>query len=200
MEYSRTRKTLYNAFFGVVTRVITLVMSFVTRTIFIKTLGIQYAGVSSVFTDVLTVLSFAELGIGSAITYALYKPIAENDEEQIAKYMTVYKKIYRVIALVVFAVGLLLIPFLDYIITDAPDIQEDIRLIYFLYLLNASVSYLLVYKSTFLTAAQKDYLVSRYKIIISIVRLVVEIIILLLTHNFILYLIVAIAMTITKLF
>ncbi len=198
MEYSRTRKTLYNAFFGVVTRVITLVMSFVTRTIFIKTLGIQYAGVSSVFTDVLTVLSFAELGIGSAITYALYKPIAENDEEQIAKYMTVYKKIYRVIALVVFAVGLLLIPFLDYIITDAPDIQEDIRLIYFLYLLNASVSYLLVYKSTFLTAAQKDYLVSRYKIIISIVRLVVEIIILLLTHNFILYLIVAIAMTIVN--
>ena len=146
MKESRTKYTFLNSITGMIVKIVTIVVVFVTRTVFIKTLGIQYAGVSGVFSNVLTVLSFAEMGIGSAIVYALYKPIADNDEVQIAKLMNAYKKIYSIIAVVILALGLCLIPFLGFIITDVPDIIEDIRLIYVLYLLNTASSYLLIYK------------------------------------------------------
>lgn len=198
MKESRTKYTFLNSITGMIVKIVTIVVAFVTRTVFIKTLGIQYAGVSGVFSNVLTVLSFAEMGIGSAIVYALYKPIADNDEVQIAKLMNAYKKIYSIIAVVILALGLCLIPFLGFIITDVPDIIEDIRLIYVLYLLNTASSYLLIYKSSFLTAAQKDYLVSKAKIIVSIGKATVECVVLLLTHNFILYLLISIFTQVTQ--
>ena len=193
MANSRTKNTLLNAAGGIVVKLSSMLTAFIVRSVFLYVLGIEYAGVSSVFTDVLTVLSFAELGIGTAITYALYKPIAEHDEQTIAKYMSAYKRIYTTIACVILCIGLCLIPFLNFIITDAPDIVEDLRLIYLLYLLNTSVSYLLIYKTTFLTAAQKDYLVSKYKVIVSLVKAVVECCILLIFKNFIADLLVSIA-------
>lgn len=192
MGNSRTKNTFLNSLAGIVVKTVTILTAFITRTVFIKTLGIQYAGVSGVFTDILTVLSFAEMGIGSAIIYALYKPIAENDERQIAKLMNAYKRIYSAIAFVILALGMALIPFLGVIIKDVPDIVEDIRMIYILYLANTASSYLLIYKSSFLTAAQKDYLVSKAKIYVSLGKAVVECVILLVTHNFILYLLVSI--------
>lgn len=192
MEYSRTKKTFLNAAAGIAVKMIGIITTFLTRTVFIYVLGIEYAGVSSVFTDVLTVLSFAELGIGSAITYALYKPIADNDEDRIIRLMSAYRKIYTLIAGVIFGVGLLLLPFLDVIITNVPNITENIKLIYILYLFNTAVSYLLIYKATFLTAAQKDYLVSKIKVFLSLAKAVIECIILLLTHNFIVYLVLSI--------
>lgn len=190
---SRTKNTLLNTIGGFAVKIATLLAAFITRTIFIKTLGIQYAGVSGVFTDVLTVLSFAEMGIGAAIAYALYKPIADNDEPAIARLMNAYRKIYTAIAGVILGLGLCLIPFLGYIITDVPDIVEDIRLIYILYLLNTASSYLLIYKSAFLTAAQKDYLVSKVRIWISLARAAAECVCLLLFRSFIVYLFISIA-------
>lgn len=198
MPNSRTKNTFLNSLAGIAVKVITIFTAFITRTVFIKTLGIQYAGVSGVFTDVLTVLSFAEMGIGSAIVYALYKPIAENDERQISKLMNAYKKIYSIIAFVILCLGMALIPFLGYIIRDVPDIAEDIRLIYVLYLVNTASSYSLIYKSSFLTAAQKDYLVSRSKIYMSLAKAIAECAILLLTHNFILYLLISIITQLTQ--
>lgn len=198
MKESRTKYTFLNSITGMIVKIVTIVVAFVTRTVFIKTLGIQYAGVSGVFSNVLTVLSFAEMGIGTAIVYALYKPIADNDEVQIAKLMNAYKKIYSIIAVVILVLGLCLIPFLGFIITDVPDIIEDIRLIYVLYLLNTASSYLLIYKSSFLTAAQKDYLVSKAKIIVSIGKATVECAVLLLTHNFIFYLLISIFTQVTQ--
>ncbi len=184
----RTKNTILNAISGIFVKFIGLITAFVSRTIFLKMLGINYAGVSSVFTDILTVLSFAELGIGTAITYALYKPIATNDQSQIGKLMYAYKKIYTTIAIVIFAVGLLLIPFLNIFIKDAPDIKEELWTIYLLYLINTAVSYLLIYKSTFLTAAQKDYLVSKYKILLNVIKTIVECVLLVVFKNFIVFL------------
>ena len=193
MNNSRTKNTLLNALGGMAVKTSGFFTAFVARTVFLYVLGIQYAGVSSVFTNVLTVLSFAELGIGTAITYALYKPIAENDEKQIGKLMNAYKKIYTTIGAVIFLLGLCLLPFLEYLIKDAPNIKEDLRLIYLFYLANTSVSYLLIYKSTFLIAAQKDHLVSKYKVIISIVKTAVECVVLLVFKNFIAYLACSVA-------
>lgn len=192
MSNSRTKNTVLNSIFGIFVKVVTLLSAFIVRTIFIKVLGIQYAGVQGVFSDVLMMLSFAELGIGSAITYALYKPIAENDELQIGKLMRAYRNIYTLIAFVVLVLGIILTPFLDYIIHDVPDIKESIQLIFLLYVLNSATSYLLIYKSTFLTAAQKDYLVSKYRIAITILRSLIECVLLLIFGNFILYLLVGI--------
>ena len=126
MSNSRTKNTFLNALGGLIVKMSGFLTAFISRTVFLYVLGIEYAGVSSVFTNVLTVLSFAELGIGTAITYALYKPIAENDDHQIGKLMNAYRKIYTTIAGVIFALGLCLLPFLEYIIKDAPNLKEDL--------------------------------------------------------------------------
>ncbi len=195
---SRTKNTILNVLGGIAVKTSGFFTTFITRTVFLYILGIEYAGVSSVFTNVLTVLSFAELGIGTAITYALYKPIAENDNRQISKLMNAYKKIYSTIAAVIFLLGMCLLPFLEYLIKDAPSIKENLRLIYLFYLANTSVSYLLIYKSTFLIAVQKDHLVSKYRVIVSIVKMIVECIALLVFKNFIVYLACSIVFSFTQ--
>lgn len=188
MNSGRTKKTLLNVLGGIAVKLSGFITTFVTRTVFLNVLGIQYAGVSSVFTSVLTVLSFAELGIGTAITYALYKPIAENDTRQISKLMNAYKKIYLTISAIIMALGLCLLPFIEHVIKDAPSIKEDLRLIYVMYLANTSISYLLIYKTTFLIAVQKEYLVSKYHVLISFSKMVIECVTLLIFKNFIIYL------------
>lgn len=189
MANSRTKNTLLNAVGGILLKFVSMVLAFLTRTVFLKTLGIQYAGVSDVFTSILMILSFAEMGIGSAIVFALYKPIAEEDHKQIGKLINFYRKTYLVVAATVMTLGLLVIPFLGSLIKDVPNIVEDIRLIYILYLINTASSYILVYKSTFLTAAQKDYLVSKIRIIMTVVKTLGEAVLLLVFKNFIIYLI-----------
>lgn len=198
MNKSRTVYVMKNTTAGMVVKILSLVLNFVLKTVFIKVLGIQYTGVSSLFTDILTLLSFAELGIGSAITYALYKPIAQNDETKITQLMAFYKTAYRFVAIVVFSIGCLLIPFLDLIVTDVPDIKENIRLIYFLYILNTSISYLLIYKSSILVAKQKNYIVSEIQAIISMLKMVLESVILLLLKEFLAYLVADIAITVLQ--
>lgn len=195
MNESRTRNVIRNTSAGIGVRLLSLLLNFVLKTVFIKVLGIQYTGVSSLFTDVLTILSFAELGIGSAITYALYKPVAENDEIQIAKLMNFYKNAYRYVAIVVLVAGIALVPFLGYIVREVPDIKEDITLIYLLYLANTAGSYLLVYKSAILVAKQKKYIVSCVEGVSSICRLLTESVIIVIFHEFILYLVIEIMFT-----
>ena len=184
-----------NAISGIAIKLINTFLAFAERSIFIYALGIQYAGVSGVFTDVLNILSFAELGIGTAIVYALYKPIATNDTDKIARLMNFYKLAYRMIALIVFVAGLILLPFLDYIINDVPDVVEDIRLIYALYVTRTAVSYLLIYKTSFLIASQREYTVSKIKIIISVLQTTIQCLLLVVFKNFILYLLFAILMS-----
>ena len=124
---SRTRNVIKNTIFGMGIKILLLIMNFVLRRAFIRYLGIQYAGVLGLFVDILNILSFAELGIGTAITYSLYKPIASNDEKQISKLMNFYREAYRCVALTIFVIGLCVIPFLDILVKDVPDIKEFLR-------------------------------------------------------------------------
>lgn len=198
MEESRTQNVLKNTGTGVFVRLIHLILNFALKTVFIKVLGIQYTGVSSLFSDILTILSFAELGIGSAITYALYKPVAEDDQRQIAKLMNFYKSAYRMVAVIVFFTGVSLIPFLGYLVKDVPDIKENIAVIYFLYVVNTTCSYLLIYKSAILTAKQKKYEISCIEGFMAVIRLLVECVILLVFRQFMIYLTVDILLTILQ--
>lgn len=189
---SRTANTIRNSLFAVITRVIIIFFNFITRVVFVRTLGDQYTGVLGLFTEILSMLAIAELGVGTAITRGLYKPIKDNDNYRIAQYMTFIKKAYHIIAVSIFILGLLVIPFFKYIIKDIPDVRENIYLIYFLYLINSSVTYLLVYNGTLLTASQKHYLVNCVQTFISVVKCIVNVALLFFFKNFLLYLLIEI--------
>ena len=189
---SRSKKTAVNTIVGIVNKFGIAILNFVMRSVFIYTLGIQYTGVSSVFSDILTMLSLSELGISTAIATALYRPLHDKNHERIQKLMKFYKVAYRYIALFIFVVGICLVPFLDKLVTNVPDIKENIKLIFVCYIIKTAVSYLLIYKTTILNADQKQYMVVSRELICNIVRYIVEIIVLFITKNFMTYLVIEI--------
>ena len=118
MKKSRTEYSVINVVVGLGGYFINTLLGFITRMVFVRRLPQAYLGINGLFSNVLSMLSLAELGIGTAIIFALYKPLAEDDEEKIASLMNFYKNAYRVIGLVVAAVGLALMPALNVIIKD----------------------------------------------------------------------------------
>lgn len=196
VEKSRTKYALMNAITGSLMQVVNVILGFISRTIFIYLLNIDYLGVNSLYTNILTVLSFAELGIGSAIVFSLYKPIADKDKSKIQALMKFYKNAYRLIGFSIFILGLCIIPFMGYIIKDVPDIKENLILIYILFLTNTSVSYFFSYKKTLITATQNDYIVQIYTRFFQFLQVALQSVFLLLTHNYVLYLIIHIICTI----
>ena len=182
-ERSRTEYSLINILTGFVGYGINTVLGFICRIVFVRCLSADYLGVSGLFSNILTMLSLAELGISSAIIYALYKPIAEKNEKRITSLMHFYAKAYRIIGTVVAIVGLIMLPFLDVIIREPPAIKENIYLIYLMYLANTVISYFFSYRGSLLTAMQRNYIVIGYNYIITIVQSVVQMIFLLVTHE-----------------
>jgi O-antigen/teichoic acid export membrane protein len=195
MANSRTENVARNAWFALVTEVINILLSFVSRTAFIYILGVEYLGINGLFTNVLMILSFAELGIGNAIIYSMYKPLAIDDKEKIKSLMALYAKAYNLIGIFIFVAGLLVIPFMDYIIKDAPNIKENLNFIYLLFLANTTISYFFVYKKSIIIADQKSYIVSLYQQAFHIIQVLAQIIFLLLTHEYILFLVIQIVCT-----
>ena len=187
----RVKNSLKNIGTGLIGQMVILLTGFIVRTVFIKTLGSTYLGVSGLFGNILSILSFAELGIGQAIIFSLYKPIAENDNEKIHALMDLYKKIYKIIFLIVLSLGLALIPLLPYLIKDINSVPY-IRIIYVMYVCDSAFSYLFVYKSTFLTATQKNHIINKVNSIVSIIVAILQIIILILFKNYFIYLIIQI--------
>lgn len=183
----RIKNSLKNFGSGLAINLITNILAFISRTIFISVLGKSYLGVNGLLANVLSMLSLAELGVGTAINFSLYKPIAEGDNKKIALLMNFYKKAYRWIGLFVFCIGLILMIGLNVIIKDPGDVK-NIKLIFFIYLVNTSYSYLMSYKNTLLSANQKDYQLALINIIFSIVITAAQIIALLTAKNYIIYL------------
>ena len=136
MEISRTKNSIDNIKTGAIVQFINKIMAFVVRTFFIKMLNSDYLGVNGLFTNILSILSFAELGIGTAIIFNMYKPVATDDKEKIKSLMQLYKKCYTIIGVIVFVLGLLVIPFMNFVITSKPNISENLILIY-LYIIRA---------------------------------------------------------------
>ena len=187
---SRTEYTLLNTLTGIGGYALNTVLGFLCRIVFTNCLSQHYLGVNGLFINLLGMLSLAELGIGSAIVYALYKPLAEHDEEKIASLVHLYGKAYRIIGAVVALAGLALMPFLDVIIKDQPDIRESIYLLYGINLLNTAGTYFFSYRSSLIVAAQQNYIVSGVSYAVSIVQSLLQMGILLLTKNYLLYLLI----------
>jgi Membrane protein involved in the export of O-antigen and teichoic acid len=190
----RVRSTLLNVTVGLGNQLIVAVLSFVSRTVFIHSLGLDYLGINALFTSVLAMLSLAEAGIGSSIVYSLYKPVAERDEPRIMALMGLYKRAYAAIAAAVMALGLLLLPFLHLFVGDTE--VERLELIYLLFLLNTAAPYLFIYKHSFLNVNQKNYIVTAVFSVSFIVSTCAKIAILHFTQNYLLFLALESALTI----
>ena len=190
---SRTRKSTYNMLMGFANQFITLVLSFVSRSVFIYTLGTEYLGLNGIFANVLELLSMADLGFNTAMAYSFYKPLAQKDEKTLAALVGFYSKVYTIIAVVVAAVGVALIPFLPYVVNTEAEIP-NLTIYYLFSLAGIVISYLFVYRTTILTADQKNYKVTRITIWTNVLKTLLQIFVLLAFRNYILYLSINIVM------
>jgi len=189
----RSFKSFRNMFFSVLSNAITILIGFVIQATFLKFLGSEYLGINGLFTNIVTMLAIVDLGIGTAIIYNLYKPVDEGNIEKIKSLMDFYRKSYVRISIAVLAVGLLIVPFLD-IIVGTNSITDSIYVIYALFLLDASLSYVLSYKRSILYADQKNYIMSIIHIIYLFVMNSLLLIILYKTQNYLLFMATKIAM------
>ena len=190
MENSRLKNSALNFASGFLGRVLAILLNFVVRTIFIYCLNEAYLSVNGLYSNILTVLSLAELGFGSAMVYRMYAPVAVKDYQKAAALLQFYKKIYIIIGVVIFFLGLCVIPFMDYIIKDKPDIS-GLTLYYILFLVNTSISYWFSsYKASVLYANQKEYIKTNVQNTMAILQSGLQIVLLLLFRKYLLYLLV----------
>ena len=194
MSESRTSNSLRNITFNIGNQLLNLLLAFISRSVFLSVLNVEYLGISGLFGDIFAMLCLADLGIGSAMTYSMYKPLAEHDYDRLAGLVTLYRRIYLTIAAAITCLGFALIPFLKYLVnldTDMPQLE----LYYILGLLNCVSSYLVVYKTSILHADQKGYLISKYSGLFNILKTVFTTVFLLITRSYILHLIIQVAFT-----
>ena len=198
MDTSRTSNSLKNMAFGVGSQMLSILMGFFTRWMFIALLGKEYLGVSGLFTNVLSLLSLANLGFDTAIIYSLYKPLAEGDMAAVKGYMRVYKRVYRAVGATVFVLGCILMPFLPHLIKGTVTIPESIYVIYFLFLTQSASSYLFSHKQSLLTASQQNRINSLYHSIFMVLRNLGEMVVLFFFHAYIPTLICIIALQLAE--
>ncbi len=192
MNNSRTVNSARNVAASIGGQFVGNLLRFVCRTVFIYTLGKQYLGISGLYTNILTLLSMTELGFSTAVAYSLYKPLVEEDHDTIRSLMAFYRKCYRIIGLVIFGVGLCLMPFLPRLMNGATDVI-NIYEYYLLYLIQTVVSYLFfAYKATLLQADQKKYLYDLTNYLVLAVTLILQTIVLVVWKSFFVYTVLAI--------
>lgn len=198
---SRTKNTIINTITGFGGQFLNVILQFVVRTVFIHTLGKEYLGINGLFHNILSMLSLAELGIGSAIAFRLYKPLAEHDEKRVRVLMKFYRLAYKVIGVFILILGLLLIPLLPKMIKDYDSLEKlgiNAAFLFVLFLLQSVSSYLfLAYRSTVVTADQKKYVLDLIQYTVKVVQAIAQIIVLIAFHSFISYTAVGIGAAIT---
>lgn len=191
MKDNRTKNATRNIISGIVYKLIHLFFPFIIRSVIIQQLGAEYLGLGSLFTSVLQVLNLAELGFSSAITYNMYKPIAEKDNKAICALLNLYRKIYRIIGLIILVVGLIILPFLPHLIKGSTPSNINIYILYLIYLAGTvSTYYLFAYKSALITAFQRSDIINNIRTITSLIQFILQIIVLVVFKNFYLYIVI----------
>ncbi len=198
LDGSRTVKSIRNARWGMILQLSGLITKFITRTVFVRTLGIDYNGLNGLFTEVISMMSLAEMGIGTAIVYNLYKPLAENDTEAVKRLMGLFKTAYRIIGCAIFVIGLALTPFIHKIIREVPFETDYIRIVFLLFVVQSASSYFFAYKRSLLNADQNNYAVSFFSVAFNVILMVISAVALICTRNYIAYLIVWIVNTLAS--
>lgn len=190
-KIERTKNATRNIIFGVILRVYQIVVPFLMRTAMIYIMGVQYLGLNSLFTSILQVLNLAELGVGSAMIYSMYKPIADDDNAKICALMNLYRFYYRIIGFIIAIGGCVLTPFIPKLISG--DVPKDIN-IYILYLMNLSATvlsyWLYAYKNSILQAHQRTDVVSKVTLVTSTFQYVMQLLVLWIFKSYYLYIVV----------
>ncbi len=185
----RTRNAMKNISISIFSQIIIILLGFISRRIFVDNLGSEYLGVNGLLTNVLSMMVLIEGGIGISITYNLYKPLAENNQEKITSLVQLYKKVYTILAFIVLAISIVLYPFMCKLMDSAHSVT-NINLVYFIFVAKNMVSYLTAYKWALINADQKGYVLARANLVFQILTTVAKMIILVLTSNYILYLLI----------
>ena len=199
MKLNKTKNTIRNMIWGVINKIIVIIIPFLMRTLIIKVLGSEYLGLNSLFTSILQILNLTELGFSSAIVYSMYKPIAENDTQTMCALLNLYKKVYRYIGIIILIVGLAIMPFLHKFINGSTPSDINIYILYFIYLFNTVLSYLLfAYKTSILNAFQRNDIISRINMILQIIQAIIQFVLLIVFKNYYLYVIIQPIITIAN--
>lgn len=199
MKSERKKSSFKNMITAVSSNVLTIIVGLVAQAVFIKILGSEYLGLNGLFSNVISMLGIVELGMGSAIIYNMYKPIAEDNHEKIKSLMQFYKKSYRIITLIISIIGIMIIPFIKYIVDiESVTVGINVYLVYILFLLETICSYILSYKRSMLYADQKEYITNIIHMGYTILVNTMQLIFLYFTHDYYLYLIIKVMMRLVE--
>lgn len=193
----RTEKSIKNILVALVSYVTTLIIGFLARSFFLKILGSEYLGINSLFGNIISILSVVELGFGSAIIYNLYKPLSEKNIEAVKSLMNFYKYVYRVIAIVVLGIGSVIVPFIPKIV-GRTSVCDNLYILFFLFVIDATTSYMLSYKRSIFYADQRNYVVNLVHAVLYLFINIIQIATLYIYKSFYLFLIIQIAFHIVE--
>ena len=196
---SKTKSAIRNSIFAFIANLFVIGIGLVSQKIFIEILGTEYLGINGLFTNIISMLGIVELGLGSAIIYNLYDPIVKGEENKIKALMNFYKKSYNIVGIIVFVLGMLIIPLIP-LFVDINSIQADVNLnlVYVLFIVDIVFSYFMSYKRSILYADQKNYIVNIFHVIALVLMNAIQIVVLLLTKNYYIYLVVKIIMRVAE--
>ncbi len=192
MQINRTKNAVRNIVWGGLEKVVALLLPFVVRTVLIKVLGVEYLGLSNLFTSILTVLNITNLGFDTAIVFSMYKPIAEDDDETVCALLNVFRKIYHVVGSIVLVIGLCIIPFLPYLIQGEHPADVNLYVLYGIYLFDTVIGYFtFAYKASLFRAYQRNDVPSKRGIVFNTISNIMQIILLIVFKNYYAYIIMA---------
>ena len=193
----RTKYAIRNILTAWIGQIFVVIINFIQRRVFIHCLDVSYLGINGLFSNILSLLSLAELGVGTAIVYSLYEPLSKEDWDKTALLMKFYQRAYHVIGVFILAAGWAMTPFLSFFIKEETGISH-LQLYYMLFVLDTGISYFYSYKASLIQADQKQYIVTVYSQATKVVRLCVSMAVLAVWQNFFLYLCVQIASTLME--
>ena len=189
MKLERTRNAARNVVFDGTMEIVNMLFPFVIRSVMLQYLGTEYLGLNGLFKSILSFLNLAELGVGSAMVFSMYKPIAEDDAPTICALMRLYRTLYRIIGLAIATVGLLLMPFLHNLIQGDLPAGMNLHVLYLMNLGNTVLTYwLFAYKGSLLQAHQRRDVISKVSLLVRVTEYTLKILILVFTRNYYLYL------------
>ena len=190
MTQSRVKNSAKNTFFAALNMLVQILLKFAVRIVFVRFLSVEYLGLNTLFANILQVLSLAELGVGSAIVYSMYKPVADGDTEKIKSLIGIYKKFYWIIGGVITVVGLAIIPLLPYLMSGGTTLEVNLNLVYVIYLFNTSVGYFFAHRRALIFANQRNDIETKVSSVCLIALNAVQLVILAITKNYLLYIVI----------
>ena len=191
----RTKNSSKNIIFGIMSLIITALLGFALSKVFLNNLGLEYNGLNGVFNNIINILAITELGIAGAINYNLYKPIAEKDYEKISSIMVIYKKFYKIVGIIIFFLAIIVTFFVPIFFKDRTLLDSYIRITFILCTLNTIISYFFAYNRNLFYAMQKNYITTMVDFIFKSLKYLLQIVLLIVFKNFIIYLAVNIIFT-----